>query len=150
MVLLVVLAGLVAGATALAQDGGSQDSYALQEPAVHSAELLRLPSDARCRRRALVTARVLPPPGAVMGLVQVSVGAREAVRLTGIPRAASASVRLGRGRTRVIVTGTTLGGQVVRATRSYRRCGTAAPRPRAPAPAAPIPSGGIVGGTDEG
>jgi len=141
-----VLCGLTAGATAIAQDD-SRTPYELPEPAVHSADLLRLPSDARCVNRTLITVRVLPPPGAVMGLVEVKVGAREAARMTGVPRAASATVRIGSGRTRISVTGTTLGGQVVRAERAYRRCG-AEPRPRPPAPA-PEPAGGIVGG-DEG
>lgn len=139
--LLLVPAGLLAGATALAQDSGSQGPYDLPEPAVHSAEVLRLPSDAPCQHRTLVTARVLPPPGAVLGIVEVRVGAREAARLTGVPRAASATVRLGRGRSEVTVTGTTLGGQVVRASRSYRRCGTRSQSPG---------RRGVVGGGDEG
>jgi hypothetical protein len=147
LLLVVVLCGLTAGATAIAQDGDSRTPYELPEPAVHSAELLRLPSDARCQNRTLITARVLPPPGAVMGVVVVKVGAREAARMTGVPRAASATVRIGSRRTRVSVTGTTLGGQVVEAQRSYRRCGS---EPRRRVPVRPTPGGVVVGGGDEG
>ena len=43
--------------------------------------------------------------------------------MTGVPRAASTTIRLSGARTNVRVSGTTLGGQVVHAARSYRRCG---------------------------
>ena len=66
---------------------------------------------------------------------------REAARLTGVPRAASTTIRLSGTRTNVRVSGTTLGGQVVHAQRSYRRCGRPTARKRAkPKPkAAPKP-----------
>ena len=131
-VLLIILGlGLLAGATAIAQGQGSQDAYELQEPSVSSAQVLRLPSDRSCVRFTRATVRFLPPPGAVFGVLRVSADGRESARLTGVPRAASATVRLSGARTTVRVNGTTLGGQVVGASRSYRRCNTAAARPRA-------------------
>jgi len=148
VLLVILVCGLTAGATAIARDDDTRTPYELPEPAVHSAELLRLPSDARCVNRTLITVRVLPPPGAVMGLVVVKVGAREGARLTGVPRAASATVRIGRGRSPVAVVGNTLGGQVVQAQRVYRRCGSE-PR-RRPRPRPVDPGRAIVGGGDEG
>jgi hypothetical protein len=149
---LVVVAGLLVGATALAQDG-SQGSYDLQEPAVTSAEVLKLPSDAACADFTLLTIRVLPPPGAVLGDLRVRLQGRQVARLTGVPRAASVTVRIGRGRSDVAVTGTTLGGQVVRAAGSYRRCrptATVPPRrgPRAPRPQPSEPD--LFGGSEDG
>ena len=131
-VLLIVLGlGLLAGGAALAQGQGGEDAYELQEPSVSSAQVLRLPSDRSCVRFTRATVRFLPPPGAVFGVLRVSADGVEAARLTGVPRAASATVRLTGARTMVRVNGTTLGGQVVGASRSYRRCGTAVRRPRA-------------------
>jgi hypothetical protein len=138
-VLVVVLVlGLVAGATAIAQTGSSPDAYELQEPSVTSSEVLRLPADDGCIRFTRATIRFLPPPGAVFGVLQVTADGREAARLTGVPRAASTTIRLSGARTKVRVSGTTLGGQVVHATRSYRRCGRVQPRATPP----PIESGG--------
>ncbi|MDP9294690.1 MAG: hypothetical protein M3O90_09770 [Actinomycetota bacterium] len=148
---IIVPLGLLAGATALAQDGGPQGPYDLQEPAVSSADVLKLPSDVGCVHFTLATARVLPPPGAVFGDLRVNVAGRQVTRLTGVPRAASVTVRIGRGRTDVTVRGTTLGGQTVGAQRSYRRCSpTRRRRPAAPAPPAPPPSRQVIGGGEDG
>ena len=130
-VLLIVLGlGLAAGGAALAQGQSNQDAYQLQEPHVTSAQVLRLPSDASCLRFTRVTVRFLPPPGAVFGLLQVRADGAEVIRMTGVPRAASATVRLSGARTRVRVNGTTLGGQVIGASRTYRRCGATKPKPK--------------------
>src|SRR4051812_45957485 len=154
-VLLVVLVlGFAAGATAIAQSVSSPDAYELQEPSVTSNQVLRLPADDGCVRFTRATVRFLPPPGAVFGVLQVTADGREAARMTGVPRAASTTIRLSGARTTVRVSGTTLGGQVVHAERSYPRCGqtTAKPKPHnAPRPrrratprstASPIESGG--------
>ncbi len=125
----VLVLGLVAGATAIAQTGGTRDAYELQEPSVTSTQVLRLPSDAGCVRFTRTTVRFLPPPGAVFGVLQVTADGSEAARMTGVPRAASTTIRLSGARTNVRVTGTTLGGQVVHAERSYRHC--ADPKPKA-------------------
>lgn len=128
-----VACALAAGgaATALAQDGGSQDPYDQPEPAVTSAQVVHLPHARGCTRATLVTVRVTPPAGAVLATLEVRVARREMVRLTGIPRAASATLRLPERGARVSVTGETLGGQRLRAARTYRRC---RPAPRPPAP----------------
>ena len=132
-VLLIVLGlGALVGGAAFAQGQGSEDAYQLQEPPVTSRQVLRLPSDASCIRFTRATVRFLPPPGAVFGVLQVRADGAEAARMTGVPRAASATVRLSGRRTEVRVSGTTLGGQVVGASRVYRRCASkpASPRPR--------------------
>jgi hypothetical protein len=145
---IVVALGLVAGATAIAQTGSSTDAYQLQEPSVSSRQVLRLPSDRRCVRFTRATVRFLPPPGAVFGVFDVTADGAEAARMTGVPRAASATIRLRGSRTSVRVSGTTLGGQVVHAARTYRRCGRAAARRRSAPPAGPQPV--VVGGGDDG
>ena len=126
---LVIVLGLVAGATAIAQNS-TRDAYELQEPSVTSNEVLRLPADNGCIRFTRATVRFLPPPGAVFGVLQVTADGREAARLTGVPRAASTTIRLSGARTSVRVSGTTLGGQVVHAKRSYRPCGAAKAKPK--------------------
>jgi hypothetical protein len=142
-VLIIVLTlGLLAGATAIAQSGSSEDAYQLQEPSVTSSQVLRLPSDASCVRFTRVTVRFLPPPGAVFGVLQVTSDGREATRMTGVPRAASTTIRLSGDRTAVRVSGTTLGGQVVHAARDYRRCGRTKPKPKHRATPPPTQVGG--------
>ena len=132
VLLIVIGLGLAAGGAALAQGQSNQDAYQLQEPSVTSAQVLRLPSDSGCAHFTRATVRILPPPGAVFGLLQVKANGSEVARMTGVPRAASATIRLSSRRTQVRVSGTTLGGQVVGASRSYRRCGS---RPaRTPSP----------------
>ena len=148
VLIIVVVLGLAAGATAIAQTGSSQDAYDLQEPSVTSSRVVRLPSDQACVRFTRATVRFLPPPGAVFGVFQVRADGAEAARLTGVPRAASATIRLSGARTAVRVTGTTLGGQVVHAARVYRRCGRTPTRRRSPPRPTPPPV--EVGGGDDG
>jgi hypothetical protein len=133
-VLFIVLGlGLAAGGAALAEGQSNQDAYQLQEPHVTSRQVLRLPSDSGCVRFTRATVRFLPPPGAVFGVLQVKADGAEVARMTGVPRAASATVRLSGARTELRVNGTTLGGQVIGASRTYRRCGS---RPASTAPRA--------------
>jgi hypothetical protein len=130
-VLLIVLGlGVLAGGAALAEGQSSQDAYELQEPHVTSAQVLRLPSDSSCVRFTRATVRFLPPPGAVFGVLRVTADGAEATRMTGVPRAASATIRLTGRRTDVRVNGTTLGGQVIGASRTYRRCAPASAKPK--------------------
>jgi hypothetical protein len=139
--------GALAGGAALAEGQSSQDAYQLQEPPVTSGQVLRLPSDSGCVRFTRATVRFLPPPGAVVGVLTITADGAEVARMTGVPRAASATIRLVGRSTAVRVSGTTLGGQVIGASRTYRRCGSrpkARPKPkpeRAPAPQ-PIEVGG--------
>jgi hypothetical protein len=156
VLLIVIGLGLAAGGVAVAQGQSNQDAYQLQEPHVTSAQVLRLPSDAGCVHFTRATVRFLPPPGAVFGVLTVKANGAEAARMTGVPRAASATIRLAR-RTEVRVNGTTLGGQVIGASRSYRRCGTAVSKPkpkarpkpkRQPAPAKTPPPVEQGGGED--
>jgi hypothetical protein len=135
--LIAIGVGLAAGGAALAQGQGNQDAYQLPEPSVSSAQVLRLPRDSSCVHITRATVRFLPPPGAVFGVLRVTADGAEATRMTGVPRAASATIRLVGRRTEVRVSGTTLGGQVIGASRTYRRCGSApaSTKPRAkPAP----------------
>lgn len=154
VLIIIVALGVLAGATAIAQTGSSDDAYELQEPSVTSRQVLRLPSDSSCVRFTRATVRFLPPPGAVFGVLQVTADGREAARMTGVPRAASTTIRLSGARTDVRVSGTTLGGQVVHATRSYRRCRPIArtpqtkPKRRATPRATPPPT--EVGGGEDG
>ena len=148
----IVVLGVLAGATAIAQTGSGGDAYELPEPSVTSSQVLRLPSDGGCVRFTRATIRFLPPPGAVFGVLQVRADGREVARLTGVPRAASTTIRLSGARTTVRVNGSTLGGQVVHATRSYRRCGRPTARRRTPPKprrrATPPPT--EVGGGEDG
>jgi hypothetical protein len=132
---LAVIAGLGVGATAFAQ--AQQDPYAMQEPDVTSGQVLRLPNGASgCDATRSATVRVTPPPGAILGLVRIVVDNRQAARLTGIPRAASATVRIPLSGARLTATAETLGGQRLRVTRVYSDC----TRPPDTAPQEP-PSG---------
>ena len=101
--------GLAAGGAALAQGQSNQDAYQLPEPSVSSAQVLRLPRDSSCVHITRATVRFLPPPGAVFGVLRVTAHGREVVRLTGVPRAASATIRLTGSRTTVRVSGTHAG-----------------------------------------
>jgi hypothetical protein len=124
VLLIVIGLGLAAGGAALAQGQSNQNAYQLQEPHVTSAQVLRLPPASGCAHFTRATVRFLPPPGAVFGLLQVKANGSEVARMTGVPRAASATIRLSSRRTQVRVSGTTLGGQVIGASRSYRLCGS--------------------------
>jgi hypothetical protein len=140
----VVLAGMAgAGATALAQ-GGSQNPYEVEEPTLGAAAgILRLPATAPgCDSRRSVTVRVTPPIGAVLGAVRVRVDGRELARLTGVPRAASATVRMPLSGGRLTATAETLGGQRLKSSRVYAACGDT--------PAASPPTSGGGGGGGEG
>jgi len=141
LLLILVGLGLLAGGAAFAQGQGSDDAYELQEPHVTSSQMLRLPSDSGCVRFTRATVRILPPPGAVLGVLQVRADGAEVARMTGVPRAASTTIRLSGTRTVVRVHGTTLGGQVIGASRTYRRCGRA--------PAKPRPTPQPIGGSGE-
>jgi hypothetical protein len=134
---LVVIAGLGVGATAFAAQAPTQDPYAMQEPDVTSGRVLRLPQSATgCDATRRATVRVLPPPGAILGIVRIVVDNRQAARLTGIPRAASATVRIPLSGARLTATAETLGGQRLHVTRVYSDC----TRPPDTQPAPP-PSG---------
>jgi hypothetical protein len=138
------VAGLAAGGTALAQTG-EDDPYLLPEPRVRDGDVLRLATAAGCDRDGRVRVRFTPPTGAVFGWFEIDVRGRQAVRLTGVARAASATLRLRRGRSTVRVRGETLGGQLVRAVRAYRTCDAPEPPPApapAPAPQQPVTVGG--------
>ena len=118
---LVLAGGIGVAATALAQ--GDADPYSVPEPAVTAGQLLRLPGSAGgCDATRSVTVRVTPPPGAVLGHVRVAVDNREAARLTGVPRAASARGRVPLSGGRVTASAETLGGQRVRVSRVYADC----------------------------
>ena len=142
--------GALAGGAALAEGQSNQDAYQLQEPPVTSSQVLRLPSDSGCVRFTRATVRFLPPPGAVLGVLTITADGAEVARMTGVPRAASATIRLVGRSTAVRVSGTTLGGQVIGASRTYRRCGS---RPKATKPKrkpAPAPQPIEVGGGEDG
>lgn len=118
--------GLGAGATALAQGGGGGPTpYEPPEPAVSTAQVLHLASAARCLPGTRVTVRITPPPGAVLGWVRVRAHGGASARLTGVPRAAGATVREPRRGGRLAVMAETLGGRHLDVARAYLRCGTA-------------------------
>jgi hypothetical protein len=119
---LAVLAAAGAAATAVAAQDG-RDPYSVPEPSVTAAQLLKLPdSAAGCDAGRSATVRITPPTGAVLGSVRVAVNGREAARLTGVPRAASATVRVPLAGARVTVSAETLGGQRLKASRVYSDC----------------------------
>ena len=118
---LAILAGLGVGATALAAQ--SDNPYDTPEPAVTAAQLLKLPDSAPgCDATRSAKVRITPPSGAILGFVRIVVDGREAARLTGVPRAASATVRVPRSGGRLTVSAETLGGQRLRASRVYSDC----------------------------
>ena len=121
--LLVVGLGLGFGATAVAQDGESDD--------------LVIDMHRGCLTGTRVTVRIVPPSGAMLSPVHIRVGSREVVHLTGVTQEASVTVRLPH-QGRVSVSGETTGGERFATTRDYRRC---APKP-AVRPSPPISGGG--------
>lgn len=139
---LAVIAGLGVGATAFAAQAPDQDPYAMQEPDVTSGQVLRLPSSATgCDATRRATVRVTPPPGAILGVVRIVVDNRQSARLTGIPRAASATVRIPLSGARLTATAETLGGQRLHVTRVYSDC----TRPPDTPPGPPSGTGGGEG-----
>jgi hypothetical protein len=140
MLVLPVAAGIAYGGSALAQGGGT-DPYSLPEPKLRSGQVLKLATASACKRNLRLRVRFTPPQGAVFGFFEVRVRGRQVARLTGIPRAASVTITLPRGRSTVRVVGETLGGQKVRAVRTYRTCGAPRPAPSEP-PDQPIQQGG--------
>jgi hypothetical protein len=117
---LAVLAALGVGATALAAQG--DNPYDSPEPSVTAAQVLKLPDSAGCGATRAATVRVNPPTGAILGFVRIVVDGRQAARLTGVPRAASATVRIPQSGARLGVTAETLGGQRMSASRIYADC----------------------------
>jgi hypothetical protein len=137
---LAVFAGLGLAAIAYAQTP-DQNPYLQAEPNVTSAQVLHLrDSIGGCDATRRASVRVNPPPGAILGFVRVGVDNRQAARLTGVPRAASATVRVPVSGARMTVTAETLGGQRLRVTRVYSDC-TRPPEP----PPVPAPGGGGEG-----
>jgi len=117
----IVLAGLGVGATALAQ--GGDNPYDSPEPAVTASQVLKLPDSAPgCGSVRNATVRITPPTGAILGYVRIVVDGRQAARLTGVPRAASATVRIPQSGARLSVTSETLGGQRMRSSRVFSDC----------------------------
>jgi hypothetical protein len=121
---LVLIAVIAAGtaATALAQTGQQPN-----EPEITAASVLRFTSAQECVRPARVTVRALPPAGVELDLVRVAVDGVLATRMAGVPHAASITIRIPRGTSRVRATVRSAGGQEVHAERRYRVC--APPRP---------------------
>jgi hypothetical protein len=138
-----LLAGVLAGggvaATAIAQSGDTRSPYELREPTVGASQVLHLSRLGACTNAKFVKARVNPPTGAILATFRVLVDGRETVLMTGVPRAASATVRLPRAGGLVTVTAETLGGQQIHATRRYRRCSNTGPPPP---PSGPVTGGG--------
>jgi hypothetical protein len=137
-----LLAGVLAGggvaATAIAQSGDTRSPYELREPTVGASQVLHLSRLGACTNAKFVKVRVNPPTGAILATFRVLVDGRETILMTGVPRAASATVRLPRAGGVIKVTAETLGGQQIHATRSYRRCSSAPPPP----PSGPVTGGG--------
>jgi hypothetical protein len=133
---LAILAGLGVGATALAAQG--DNPYESPEPNVTSAQLLKLPDSAGCDATRSAKVRITPPTGAVLGFVRIVVDGREAARMTGVPRAASATVRVPQSGGRLTVWAETLGGQRLQDSRVYSDC------------TRPPDTGNPVGGGGEG
>ena len=118
---LAIIAGLAVGATALAQGGGNP--YDSPEPSVTASQVLKLPDSAPgCGGVRNAKVRVTPPTGAILGFVRIVVDGRQAARLTGVPRAASATVRIPQSGARLSVSSETLGGQRMSSSRVFSDC----------------------------
>jgi hypothetical protein len=130
----VIAAGTAASAFAQTGDGPS-------EPEITAASVLRLTSSQSCVSPARVTVRALPPSGVEFDLVRVAVDGVLAARLAGVPHAASVTIRIPEGSSRLRVTVRSAGGQEVHADRRYRVCAPPPPAPR-PAPGHIITRGG--------
>ena len=134
------LIALAAGGTAIAQ--GGPDPYELPEPKVSARDVLQLARTSGCDRNERVRVRFTPPDGAIFGSLTVAVRGREMVRLTGVARAASATVALPHGRSTIRVAGETLGGQRIASDRAYRTCDEPPAPPPVGAPERPVQVGG--------
>jgi hypothetical protein len=126
-IVLLVVAALAAGTTAVAQDGGDAPA-----PVVRSGSVLHLQGDRSCHGTHGVTIRVTPPADVALGWVRIRVDGRQVVRLTGVASSASVTVRLHRTGGRVAVAGETLDGQQVSRARRYRSCIDTKPTPAQP------------------
>ena len=121
--------GVLAGGAALAQGQGGQDAYELQEPRSPRPRCCACPpTRAACASRARPSAscRRPAPSSACCGSRPT---AREAARLTGVPRAASATIRL----TGAAHRGARGRHDARRPGRPRRRAATGAAAPRRPA-----------------
>ena len=117
----IAVVGLGVGGVALAQGGGNP--YDSPEPSVTASQVLKLPDSAPgCGSVRNATVRITPPTGAILGFVRIVVDGRQAARLTGVPRAASATVRIPQSGARLSVTSETLGGQRMHASRVFSDC----------------------------
>jgi hypothetical protein len=110
--LLLPLAGLGAGATALAAQG-------------HDASVSPLQLPGGCLHGVRVLVRFEPKSGETLNL-HVRTGGHEVVHLTGVTRNASVTLRLPRTGGRVDISGSTSAGDQIGAGHTYKRC---APRP---------------------
>ncbi len=123
--------GLGLGATAIAQEGESND--------------LAIDMQSGCLTSSRVTVKITPPSGAILSPVHIRTDRGEAVHLTGVTQAASVTVRVPR-RGRVSVSGETTGGERFSMARDYRACSpepTSTPRARPrPSPPQTVSGGG--------
>jgi len=123
--------GLGLGATAIAQEGGSED--------------LAIDMQSGCLTGSRVTVKLTPPSGAILSPVHIRTDRGEAVHLTGVTQEASVTVRVPR-QGRVTVSGETTGGERFSMARDYRACSpepTSTPRARPrPSPPRTVSGGG--------
>jgi hypothetical protein len=142
----ILVLAVATGAMAQGVGGDGGDPYGVPEPVVTSSEVLGFKAGAAgCGSSRSATVRITPPLGAVLAWVNVRVRGVRIVRLTGIPRAASATVAVPRDGGRVTATAETLGAQSLRVSRVYQDC-TKPPPPPPPPPAAEPPP--VSGGGD--
>ena len=123
--------GLGLGATAIAQEGESDD--------------LAIEMQRGCLKSSRVTIKITPPSGAILSPVHIRTDRGESVHLTGVTQQASVTVRIPR-RGRVSVSGETTGGERFSMVRHYRACSpepTSTPRARPrPSPPHTVSGGG--------
>lgn len=121
LVFAVIAGGAVAATSAL---GGSSHTsqYKLPEPAITASSTLRLPALHRCVKGNSVRIGLVPPSAVTFASLSVRVNGDEVLTLASLGGPGSAKIIIPFGKVRLIVTGTTSGGQFVRAAQSYRRC----------------------------